>query len=105
MFGFEFGEGGRGIGRESFENHLEPVAAAWSNFIQGVDFMLLQRVLVHVVEGVSVIQEMVPVSDHSEVADLRINPAAFLKGINTAAEAGNERSAVEFQVLMQRDAG
>ena len=56
MFGFEFREGGRGIGREPFENHLEPVAAAWSNFIQRVDFMLLQGVLVPVVEGVSVIQ-------------------------------------------------
>ena len=46
-----------------------------------------------------------PVSDHSEVADLRINPTALLKGIDTAAEAGNERLAVEFQVLMRRDAG
>ena len=48
---------------------------------------------------------MVPVSDHSEVPDLRINPTAFLKGIDTAAKAGNERSAVEFQVLMRMDAG
>ena len=56
MFGFEFREEGRGIGGEPVENHLEPVAAAWSNFIQRVDFMLLQGVLVHVVEGVSVIQ-------------------------------------------------
>ena len=105
MFSFKFREWGRGIGREPFENHLEPVAAAWSDFIQRVDFMLLQGVLVHVVEGVSVIQEMVPVSDHSEVADLRINPTTLLKGIDTAAEAGNERSAVEFQILMRRDAG
>ena len=105
MFSFKFREWGRGIGREPFENHLEPVAAAWSDFIQRVDFMLLQGVLVHVVEGVSVIQEMVPVSDHSEVADLRINPTALLKGIDTTAEAGNERSAVEFQIFLQRDTG
>ena len=56
MFGFEFREGGRGIGGEPFENHLESVAAAWSDFIQRVDFMLLQGVLVHVLEGTSVIQ-------------------------------------------------
>ena len=105
MFGFEFRERGRGIGWEPFENHLEPVAAAWGNLIQRADFMLLQGIFVHVVKGASVIQEMVPVSDHSEVADLRINPTTLLKGIDTAAEAGNERSAVEFQILMRRDAG
>ena len=56
MFGFEFREGGRGMGGEPFENHLEPVTAARGNFIQRVNFMLLQGVVVHVVEGVSGIQ-------------------------------------------------
>ena len=46
MFGFEFGEGGGGIGGEAVEDHLEALAAAGGDFVQGTDFVLLQGILV-----------------------------------------------------------
>ena len=104
MFGFEFGEGGGGVGGEAFEDHLEALAAAGGDFVQGTDFVLLQGILVQVVECAFVVHQMVPVADHAEVADLGIDPAALVEGVFAAAQAGDEGSAVQFQLLGGGDA-
>ena len=56
-------------------------------------------------ERAFVVHQMVPVADHSEVADLGIDPAALVEGVFAAAQAGDEGSAVQLQLLGGGDAG
>ena len=77
----EFRERGRGILGESIKDHLQTLASAGSDLVQGANFLFLTWILEKVMEGSLTVYDMMPVPDHPEVADLGIDPAALLEGV------------------------
>ena len=70
MLCLELGEWSRCIFREAIENHLQALAPARGNLIQRINFLLLTGVLKQVMESALAIDNMIPVTNHPEFADL-----------------------------------
>ena len=78
----------RGVFGETVHDHLQALAASGGNLVQFAYRSLLPWVFGEVVEGTSVIHDMIPVADHPETSDLRIYPAALFVRIFAPAQAG-----------------
>ena len=96
MPNLEFRKRGGSISRESIKNHLQTLASARSNLVQGAYFLFLAWILEQVMKGALAVEEMGPIPDHPEVSDLRINPAALLEGILIAAQPGYKGFPIQF---------
>ena len=92
----EFRKWGRGVAGESIKDHLQTLASAGSNLVQGAYFLFLAWILEQVMKGALAVEEMGPIPDHPEVSDLRINPAALLEGILIAAQPGYKGFPIQF---------
>ena len=70
MLCLELGEWSRCIFREAIENHLQALPPARGDLIQRINFLLLTGVLKQVMESALAIDNMIPVTNHPEFADL-----------------------------------
>ena len=95
MAALEFRKWGRGVAGESIKDHLQTLASARSNLVQGAYFLFLAWILEQVMKSALAVEEMGPIPDHPEVSDLRINPAALLEGVLIATQPGDKGFAIQ----------
>lgn len=76
--------------RETIKDHLQALSTVGRNVVEGADFVLLEWVFREIMEVSIDVQDVLPVSNHPEVAELGEYPVAFLKRIFAASQAGHE---------------
>ena len=86
----EFGKWRRSVFVEAFQYHLEALSTARGNLIEWADFGLLEWILREIMKVSLAVNNVLPVANHSKVADLREDPVSFLEGIFTASQAGHK---------------
>ena len=75
---------------KAFQYHLKSLSTAGRDLVEGTDFGLLERVFRQIVEIPSAVQDVLPIANHSEVAELREYPVALFKWIFATSQAGHE---------------
>ena len=80
---------------EAFQNHLQTLATPGGNFIQRTDGVLLEGVFLKVVKTALAIHHVLPVTNHPNVAQLRVDPVAFLERIVVTGDAWHQALAIQ----------
>ena len=88
-----------GFGK-TVEDHLESFATVGRLLVLNANFFALEGIFVEVVKGAAIVDVVVPVPHHAEVAGLSVDPVAFLEGIVAAAQYGNEGFAINGVCLL-----
>ncbi len=89
--GIILGKWSRSVLRKPIENCFEPLPPTWGVFVEGAHFVPLKRIFREVVEVDFAVQDVLPVSNHSEVAELR-DQFCFSKGSSLPPRLGtNDR--------------
>ena len=101
MADLEFRKWGRGIPGESIKDHLQALASARSDLVQGAHFLFLAWILEQIMKGALAVEEVGPIPDHPEVSDLGIDPAALLEGVLIATQPGDKG----FSIQLDRSRG
>ena len=70
MSDLEFRKRGGGILGESIKNHLQALASARSNLVQGAYFLFLAWILEQIMKRALAVEQMGPIPNHPEVSDL-----------------------------------
>ena len=84
---------------ETIQDHLESFATMGRLLVLHANFFALEGILVEIVKGTAIVDVVVPVPHHAEVAGLSVDPVAFFEGIVAAAENGNEGFAVDGVII------
>lgn len=94
MFLSEFGKRRWSIFGKALQYHLKSLSTAGSDFVERADFGLLEWVFREVMKVSLAVNNVLPVANHSEVADLREDPVPLLEGIFAASQAGHKRTSI-----------
>ena len=90
MFLSEFGKWRRSVFGKALEYHLKSLSTAGSDFVERADFGLLEWVFGEIMKVPLAVNNVLPVANHSELADLREDPVPLLEGIFAASQAGHK---------------
>jgi hypothetical protein len=86
----EFGKWRRSVIGKALQYHLESLSTAGSDLVERADFGLLEWVFREIMKVSLAVNNVLPVANHSEVADLRKDPVPLLEGIFAASQAGHK---------------